>query len=377
MVEVSVVMPCLNEEKTVGICVEKCLKVFKEQNIDGEVIVVDNGSTDNSAEVARKAGARVVFEERKGYGSAYLKGLSEAKGKYIIIGDSDNTYDFLEIPKLLSPLINENYDFVNGTRLKGKILPGAMPWLHRYIGNPVLTKILNLFFHTKFSDVHCGFKAFTKESLEKLNLKCIGMEFASEITIKAAKAGLKICEVPITLHPNAVGRESKLHSFRDGWRHLRFMLLFAPNWLFLIPGIALFIFGLFLIFAILFGPLKIFGMQFDLHPMIFGSFLSILGLQIIIFGLQSKIYARSIGFEKESKGLKFIDKYFTLEKGIIVGFLIFFIGAIILLHIINTWLTVGFVQEIKLMLVGMTLTVIGIQTIFSAWFLSMIGIEKR
>ncbi len=376
MVEVSVVMPCLNEEKTVGICVEKCLKVFKEQNIDGEVIVVDNGSTDNSAEVARKAGARVVFEERKGYGSAYLKGLSEVRGKYIVLFDADLQYNPEDIPKLLSPLINENYDFVTGSRFKGKIMPDGMPALHRYIGQPLLTKTLNLLFHAKFSDVHCGFKAFTKEALEKLNLKCIGMEFASEITIKAIMQNLKIIEIPVTVYPRLEGK-AKLNSFKDGWRHLRLMFLFAPNWLFLIPGTALFIFGLFLIFAILFGPLKIFGMQFDLHPMIFGAFLSILGLQIIIFGLQSKIYARSIGFEKESKTLKFIDKYFTLENGIIVGFLIFITGIIILLHIINTWLTSGFVQEIKLMLVGMTLTVIGIQTIFSAWFLSMIGIEKR
>ncbi|MFN3528188.1 MAG: glycosyltransferase family 2 protein, partial [Candidatus Altarchaeaceae archaeon] len=197
MTEVSVVMPCLNEEKTVGICVEKCLKVFKENNIDGEVIVVDNGSTDNSAEVARKAGARVVFEKRKGYGSAYLKGLSEARGKYIIIGDSDDTYDFSEIPKFLKLLMNDHYDFVSGTRLKGKILPGAMPWLHRYIGNPLLTKIFNLVFHSNFSDVHCGLKGFTKDALEKMNLKCVGMEFASEISVKAVKNKLKIKEIPI------------------------------------------------------------------------------------------------------------------------------------------------------------------------------------
>ncbi len=376
MVDVSVVMPCLDEEKTVGICVEKTLKVFKENNIDGEVIVADNGSTDKSAEVAKNAGANVVLEKRKGYGSAYLKGLSEAKGKYIIVADSDNTYDLLEIPKFLSPLMNDNYEFVIGTRLKGKILPDAMPWLHKYIGNPVLTKIFRIVFSANITDMYCGMRGFTKEAMEKMDLRCVGMEFAPEMIIKALKNNLKMGEVPITLHPS-IGREPKIHSFRDGWRALRLIFLFAPNWLFLIPGVIFLAIGLFLIFAILNGPLVIGSMQFDIHPMIFGAFLSILGLQIIIFGLQSKIYSRSAGLGNESKTLKFIDKYFTLEKGTLIGFAIFFIGFAILIYIFNTWLGVGFVQQIKLMLAGMTLTVLGIQIIFSSWFLSMIGIEKR
>jgi len=376
MVEVSVVMPCLDEEKTVGICVEKAIKVFKENNIDGEVIVADNGSTDNSVEVAEKAGARVVFEKRKGYGSAYLKGLSEAKGKYIVIADSDNTYDFLEIPKFLKLLMNDHYDFVIGTRLKGKIMPGAMPWLHKYIGNPILTKIFRTVFSANITDMYCGMRGFTREAMEKMDLRCIGMEFAPEMIIKALKNKLKMGEVPITLHPS-IGREPKIHSFRDGWRALRLIFLFAPNWLFMIPGAIFLVIGLFLIFAILNGPLVIGSMRFDIHPMIFGAFLSIIGLQTIIFGIQSKIYSRSIGLENESKTLKFIDKYFTLEKGTVIGFAIFLAGIIILLYIFNTWLTVGFVQQIKLMLIGMTLTAIGIQIIFSSWFLSMIGIEKK
>ena len=376
MVEVSVVMPCLDEEKTVGICVEKAIKVFKENNIDGEVIVADNGSTDNSVEIAKKAGARVVFEKRKGYGSAYLKGLSEAKGKYIVIADSDNTYDFLEIPKFLKLLMNDHYDFVIGTRLKGKIMPGAMPWLHKYIGNPILTKIFRTVFSANITDMYCGMRGFTREAMEKMDLRCIGMEFAPEMIIKALKNKLKMGEVPITLHPS-IGRKPKIHSFRDGWRALRLIFLFAPNWLFMIPGAIFLVIGLLLIFAILNGPLVIGSMRFDIHPMIFGAFLSIIGLQTIIFGIQSKIYSRSIGLENESKTLKFIDKYFTLEKGTVIGFAIFFIGMIILLYIFNTWLTVGFVQQIKLMLIGMTLTAIGIQIIFSSWFLSMIGIEKK
>ncbi|MDI6729962.1 MAG: glycosyltransferase family 2 protein [Candidatus Altarchaeum sp.] len=376
MVDVSVVMPCLNEEKTVGICVKKAIKVFKENNIDGEVIVADNGSADKSAEVARKAGARIVFEERKGYGSAYLKGLSEAKGKYIIVADSDNTYDLLEIPKFLKLLMKDYYDFVIGTRLKGKILPYAMPWLHKYIGNPVLTKIFRVVFHANITDMYCGMRGFTREAMEKMDLRCVGMEFAPEMIIKALKNKLKMGEVPITLHPS-IGREPKIHSFRDGWRALRLIFLFAPNWLFLIPGTIFLAIGLFLIFTILNGPLVIGSMQFDIHPIIFGAFLSILGLQIIIFGLQSKIYSKSIGLGNESRTLKFIDKHFTLEKGTVIGLVISFFGIAILIYIFNTWLNVGFVQQIKLMLVGMTLIVLGIQIIFSSWFLSMIGIEKR
>ncbi len=232
MPEVSVVMPCLDEEKTVGVCIKKCLKIFKENDIDGEVIVVDNGSVDNSPRVARETGAKVVFEPRKGYGRAYLRGFSEAGGGYIIIGDADNTYDFLEIPKFLK-LLNDNHcDFVSGTRLKGKILPNAMPWLHRYVGNPLLTKIFNLIFHTKFSDVYCGFKAFTKEALEKMDITCAGMEFTPEITINAIKANLRMMETPITYHPRDPMTKSKLKSFEDGWRYLRFTLSFVPDRLF-------------------------------------------------------------------------------------------------------------------------------------------------
>ena len=376
MPDVSVVIPCLDEEKTVGICVERILKIFKDENIDGEVIVVDNGSTDNSAQIAGKAGAKVVFEERKGYGSAYLKGLSKVEGRYIVLFDADLQYNPKDIPKLLNPLINDDCDFVTGSRFKGKIMPDGMPALHRYIGQPLLTKTLNFLFHTKFSDVHCGFKAFTKDALKKMNLGCVGMEFASEITVKTIKQNLKIKEIPVTVYPRLEGK-AKLNSFTDGWRHLRFILLFAPNWLFFIPGIAFSAAGLFFIFSIMLGSLNVFGMQLDLHPMIFGAFMAVLGLQIITFGLQAKIYSRTSGFENESRTLKFVDKYFTLEKGTIIGLFIFFTGMIILIYIINTWLTSGFVQQIKLMLVGMTLSVLGIQVIFSSWFLSIIGIEKR
>jgi len=376
MIDVSVVLPCLNEEQTIGICIDKAKKVFEEQEINGEIVVSDNGSTDDSVKIAEEKGARVVHQKKRGYGNAYLKGFDSAKGRYIVMADADDTYDLLEMPGFLEILKNEDVDFVMGTRLKGKIFPGAMPWLHRYIGNPVLTLILNILFHASISDAHCGMRAFTKEAYKKLDLKTAGMEFASEMVIRATKEHLRIKEIPITYHPRK-GSPASLKSFSDGWRHLRFMLLFAPNWLFMVPGIIFFASGLFLIFAILNGPLIIGSMQFDIHPMIFGAFLSILGLQVIIFGLQSKMYASSIGFKKQGKSMEFVKEHFTLEKGSIIGILIFLIGILILLYISNKWLTIGFVPEVKLFMAGMTLTVIGLQLIFSAWFLSMIGIEKK
>ncbi len=374
-VEVSVMIPCLNSENTVGICVKKALKVFNDLNIRGEVVVVDNASDDNSAEVAKKAGAKVVHWPKRGYGSACLKGLAEVRGKYIIMGDDDDTYDFLEIPKFLKYLRTEEYDMVLGTRLKGDMVPGAMSFLHK-IGNYILTLIFLIFFSLKISDLTSGYRAFTHDCLNKMELKTIGMEFSTEMLIKTAKLKFRVKEIPISYHPRK-NTKSGLRTFHDGYRIFRLLLLFAPNWLFLIPGVLFLAIGLFLIFAILNGPLVIGSMEFDLHPMIFGAFLLILGLQIIIFGLQSKIYSKSIGLGNESKTLKFIDEYFTLEKGTLIGFAIFFIGFAILIYIFNTWLGVGFVQQIKLMLAGMTLTVLGIQIIFSSWFLSMIGIEKR
>jgi len=377
MLELSVIMPCLNEEKTVGVCIKKCLEVFKQEKIKGEVIVVDNNSTDKSAEIARKAGAKAIFEPKRGYGNAYLRGLSEAKGKYIAIGDADNTYDFYEIPKFLDAL-REGYDFVSGTRLKGEIKPGAMPFLHRHIGNPLLTGLLNLFFKTSFSDVHCGFKAFTKEALKKLDLKCIGMEFASELTIKASKENLKTTEIPITYCPRDKATKSKLNSFKDGWRHLRFMLLFAPNWLFLVPGILIFLVGfIFSLLILIKGKIIIFGISFIIHPMIFGAFLSILGLQIISFGIYSKIYAESIGIEKNKKITNLLMRYFNLEKGTLVGVIIFLTGFLITFYLFIRRVIDGYLHAEKILILGMTLAVIGLQIIFSSWFLSMIGVEKR
>jgi len=375
-IEVSVVLPCLNEEKTIGICIEKALRVFKEQKINGEVIVVDNGSTDNSAKIARENGARVIKESKKGYGRAYQSGFSEAKGRYIMMADSDNTYDLLEMPKLLEPLRKNEAELVIGSRFKGRILPDAMTFSHKYIGNPVLTGILNVFFHSKISDAHSGMRVFRKEILNKLDLKCGGFEFCSEMLIKSLKKKIKILEFPVTYHPREGG--TKLNSFRDGWRHLRFMMLFAPTYTFLIPGILLLIFGLGLNLILLRGPFVFGRISLDIHPAVLGSMLAIVGFQIFITGIYAKKLAVKYDFEKEKKFMKWLSGKIDLEKGVLLGLLVFLLGFFAGLNILYKWKTGGFGAsgEMRAALFALTFIVIGIQTIFSSWFLSMLEIEK-
>jgi glycosyltransferase involved in cell wall biosynthesis len=376
--EVSVVMPCLNEEKSIGICIEKCKKVFKEKGISGEVVVSDNGSTDRSIDIAKSLGARVVHQPVKGYGSAYIKGIESAEGKYIVMGDSDDTYEFLEIERFIEPL-RQGYDFVIGSRFTGKILPGAMPWANRYIGNPILSGMLRLFFHTDISDSHCGIRGFTKEAYTRMDLKTTGMEFASEMVMRAIKTKLKITEIPITYHPR-VG-ESKLNSFQDAWRHIRFMLLYSPSYLYLVPGLLLLGLGLLTQVLVLFGILKIHGYSLDTHFMVLASMVAILGFQITAVGMYAKTYFFVEGFESDTRlplPLTFY-KYFKLEQGLIAGSLIFAAGFLIDLYIFIKWVMRDFgpITESKLALLALTFIVIGIQTIFSSFFLSMLGIQKR
>ncbi|RLE74886.1 MAG: glycosyltransferase family 2 protein, partial [Thermoprotei archaeon] len=309
MVEVTIIIPPLHEAQSIANCIQKIKKIFSEYNIKGEIIVSDS-STDKTPEIAKKLGAKVVYPDKKGYGYAYIYAFKYAKGKYIVIGDGDATYDFTEIPKLLNPLKNGEADLVVGSRLKGKIMPGAMPWLHRYIGNPLLTKILNLFFKIGVSDAHCGFRAIKKDALQKLNLKAPGMEFASEMLIEAKRKNLKIKEVPITYHPRQ-GR-SKLHSFRDGWRHLKFMLIQAPNWLYILPASIFFTIGVLLLTL---GTFKInIGYIPGTYSMVIGSLVIILSLQITYLGIFSKLYGEIKGYFK-SRMATWIKKHLNLEKG--------------------------------------------------------------
>jgi glycosyltransferase involved in cell wall biosynthesis len=374
--ELSVVIPCLNEEQTIKTVVDKAIRVFAEQKIAGEVVVVDNGSTDNSARIAKDAGARVVVQPERGYGAAYLKGFDEARGKYIVMADADDTYDLLIIPKFLDELKKGN-EFVIGSRFKGKILPGAMPWLHRYIGNPVLSFILNRFFKLNISDSHCGMRAFTKDAFLRMRLRTTGMELASEMVINASKAKLKISEVPIVYHPR-IG-ESKLRSFSDGWRHLRFMLMYSPTHLFLIPGLTLMFLGLISLAALSFGPLRIFGLTFDIHYMVVASFLAILGFQVVSLGLFAKQYSLSEQFETGDNTIIWLNRYFNLEKGITLGLILAGAGLVLYANILIKWIASGFGQlaEVRTGIFALTLMIIGIQIIFSSFFLSMLGIRRK
>ena len=370
---VSVVMPCLNEEETLGTCIQKAQKTMKELDIQGEVVVADNGSTDASVEIAERLGARVVHQPLRGYGAAYLAGIAAAEGQYIIMGDSDDTYDFTDLERFITPLQN-GCDFVIGNRLKGKILRGAMPPLHRYIGNPVLTGFLNLLFRSGISDAHCGMRSFTQDAYQQMELQTTGMEFASEMVINATKADLKIEEIPITYYPRE--GESKLNSFRDGWRHLRFMLMLSPTFLFLIPGILLFLFGLVGTVALLPGPLQIGNRAYDIHVMVLACLLCLLGYQILLLGLSARTLSVIRGFSNKDSVIQFIYQKFTLEKGLLFGFVIFVIGFLIDGWIVYDWANSGFgaLQKVRLALFALLLIVLGTQTVFSAFFLSMLGI---
>jgi len=370
-VEVSVVIPSLNEERTIGICIEKVKRVFEEHNIKGEIIVADN-STDSTPEIARNLGAKVVTPDKKGYGYAYLYGFRHAEGKYIIMGDADNTYDFLEIPKLLEPLKKGDAELVIGSRFKGRILKGAMPWLHRYIGNPILTWFLNFFFKAGVSDAHSGFRAFTREALEKMNLRGNGMEFASEMIMRAVWSGLRIMEVPITYYPRQA--ESKLHSFRDGWRHLKFMLLYAPSYLFILPGIFLFILGMALNLLISAGLSSFGSVNLGIHSMIASSLLAITGYQLIFLGLAGKIYRAKMDMMNDEI-VEFIVRKLSLEKGATIGLSIFLAGFIYAAYLVWKWMNSGF-KSLPLVnqdVLAFTLLVIGLQTIFYSFFLSMLS----
>lgn len=372
MPEVSVVIPSMNEEKTIGICIEKVKRVFKENNINGEIIVADN-STDRTPEIARSLGAKVVTPDKKGYGYAYLYAFRHVKGKYIVIGDADNTYDFLEMPKLLEPLFKGEADFVIGSRFKGKILRGAMPLLHKYVGNPLLTFLLNVFFKTKVSDSHSGFRAFTREALDKMNLRCHGMEFASEMIIEAARKGLKIVEVPITYYPRA--GDSKLRSFSDGWRHLKFMLMQTPKYLYYIPGFILFAVGFVLVVLMNLIHIRIGRISLGIHSMVAASFITIIGYQLIFLGLFSSAYGYQRGMIEYDRITKFIAKKIPLERGIIAGIFTFSIGFFYTLFILAKWISSG-LRDLPLLnqdIFAFTLMIIGLQTVFFSFFLSMVS----
>ncbi|MDI6886629.1 MAG: glycosyltransferase family 2 protein [archaeon] len=341
MTEVSVVIPTKNEEKSIGICVEKIQKVFKDNHIDGEIIVADN-STDRTAEIAKSMGAKVIVPDKHGYGYAYWFGFEHASGDYVVMGDGDNTYDFTDIPRLLEPLKRGEADLVLGSRFKGEIKKGAMPWHHQYIGNPVLTWLFNKANKSNINDTHSGFRAFTREAYEKIksNLKATGMEFAIEMLKVAIIKDLRIAEVPITYYPRESGSKPNLNWISDGWRHLKHILLRAPTLLFLIPGFILFAFGI-LVVLLIWAPFNLWEFRLGIHSMIAGCLLALVGYQIILFGLFAKVYGVHHGMEKRDGITEFISTHITLGRGATVGLMLFLAGFIFTLRLLLNWIESG------------------------------------
>ena len=378
--DVSVVIPCLNEEHTVGVCVSKAARAIGALGLTGEVVVVDNGSTDRSADVARQAGARIVREDRRGYGQAYLTGLAEARGRWFVIGDADDTYDFSDLSGFIEPL-RAGADMVMGSRLKGRIEPGAMPWHHRWFGVPALSWILNLLFRADISDAHCGMRSITAEACSGLNLRTTGMEFASEMIIKAARSRLSIVEIPITLHRGGRPGRPHLRSFRDGWRHLKMMFMLSPTWLFLVPGTGLFAAGAALLGIMAFGPYEMGGVLIDYHWMIVGSLLTVLGFNILNIGFFARIFALTEGFEESDPILSRLFRVFNLERGLISGSVMTITGLAINIGILRDWVRMGFSfggeVRVRPALLALTLMVIGAQVVFSSFFYSILGTTRR
>ena len=378
-VDVSVVIPCLNEANSIGICVSKAMEAFRAAGLRGEVVVADNGSTDGSIEIAEKQGARTVRVEARGYGLALRAGIAAARGPFIVMGDADDSYDFSEVPRFVHQW-RQGSDVVMGNRFRGEIKPGAMPWHHRYVGNPALSSLLNLFFHTGIGDSHCGMRGFTRAVYNQMDLRSTGMEFASEFVIKAAQLGAKMAEIPITLWPDKRGRPPHLRSFRDGWRHLRFMLLYAPNWLFLLPGAAFMLLGLALVFWLLPGPRAISpSVTLDLHTMIFGVIFTLLGAQILSIGAFAKVFSYAERFDRSGTvSLKRVLKRVTLESGLLLGGVLFLAGFVGCAWVTWQWAASGFgpLQQARQVLFWSMWLFLGLQIIFASFFLSMLGISR-
>jgi glycosyltransferase involved in cell wall biosynthesis len=370
---VSVVIPCLNEAENIESCVRAALEAIVRMGVHGEVVVADNNSEDDSARLAEKAGARVVVERRRGYGSAYLAGFEASRGRYIVMADADLTYDFEEIPRFVEAL-EEGAEMVIGDRMDN-IQPGAMTWSHRYIGNPILTGLLNLFFRTGISDAHCGMRALRREVLPRLDLRTTGMEFASEMVIRASKEKLKIAEFPIEYHPR--GGESKLSTMRDGWRHLRFLLVHSPNHLFIIPGAVLA--GLGTLIVVLVGAgLDFFGRAWGVHALIGGALLMIVGTQVLALGLCAHAYGTYFMGERDP----WFDRMrarFRLEHGLLLGGAFMIIGVVMGGLILATWIAHGFgsLADEHLAVIAVSVLIVGIQIFFSAFLLSILGLRRN
>lgn len=382
--ELSVVIPCKNEAETVGICVERAMHALREHAISGEVIVADNGSTDGSAAIAERLGARVVHVETPGYGAALMGGIEAARGRYVIMGDADASYDFLEIPRFLAEL-RKGVDLVQGCRLEsggGRVMPGAMPFLHRWWGNPMFTGLARWWFRAPVHDVYCGMRGFTKDLYRRLDQRCTGMEFATEMIIKASLGGASIGEVPITLHPDGrVTQRPHLRTFRDGWRTLRFFLLFSPRWLFLMPGLALIALGILGYVAALTNA-RIGPATLDVHTLLVASLAIICGQQSVGFALMTKLFAVGEGLLPRDRRVDLLLRTFNLERGLVAGVVAVIAGLALISVAVARWIGVDFgpldySATMRWVIPGVTLAVLGVQTALASFFFSILLLRRR
>jgi glycosyltransferase involved in cell wall biosynthesis len=376
-VEVSVVIPCLNEANSLAICIDKGLRAFKTAGLSGEVVVADNGSTDGSIEIGESHGARVVRVALRGYGAALQAGIAASRGRLVVMGDADDSYDFSEVPQFVLKW-REGFDLVMGNRFRGGIQPGAMPWHHKYFGNPGLTALLNLMFRTGVGDCYCGMRGFSRELYDRLDVRSTGMEFAPEMIIKAAQIGASITEIPIVLWPDKRGRPPHLRSFRDGWRTLRFMLLYAPNWLFIGPGVLLAVLGLAIVVWLMPAPRPVGRFVFDLHTMLYGMVFTLLGVQIAFIGLFVRVFSYAEQFNRRKQALERALYRVKLEHGLLVGVGIALVGLAGNARIFFQWAGAGFGQlhQVRDVIFWSMWLFLGVQIFFSSIFLSMLGISR-
>jgi glycosyltransferase involved in cell wall biosynthesis len=380
-IEVSVVMPCLNEAETLETCIVKAQRALQEAHIAGEIVIADNGSTDGSVEIAQQLGARLVNVRTKGYGSALMGGIAAASGKYIVMGDADDSYDFSHIPRFVEQL-RQGADVVIGNRFRGGIQKDAMPPLHRYFGNPALTKLGRLFFHSPVRDFYCGLRGFRKDAYQRMALRTTGMEFATEMVVKATLLELRISEVPTTLSPDGRTRPPHLRTWRDGWRTLRFFLLYSPRWLFLYPGIALMLLGTALGVWLLPSPRAVRGVIFDVHTLVYAAAFVLLGFQAIAFACFTKIFAISEGLLPPDAGLDKLFRYITLEVGLAVGALLTIVGLGASIYAVSRWGAqhfgmMDYSRTMRIVIPAALLLTLGAQTIFASFFLSVLGLRRR
>jgi glycosyltransferase involved in cell wall biosynthesis len=379
--EISVVMPCLNEARTLGACIRKAKAAFERAGLRGEVVIADNGSTDGSQAIAEELGARVIPVARKGYGNALRAGIAAAHGEYVVMGDSDDSYDFTQVDVFVAKL-REGFDLVMGNRFWGERVPGAMPFLHRYLGNPGLSWLGRLFFKCPVGDFQCGLRAFRKDRIDQLELQTTGMEFSTEMVVKATLFKLRIAEIPTTLSPDGRDRPPHLRTWRDGWRYLRFLLLYSPRWLFLYPGAALMILGALVSVWLLPGPRTIGSVTFDYHTLLFGAMAILIGFQSVNFAVFSKIFATTEGLLPEDPRLNSLYRYITLEVGLVIGALLILGGAGLWVFGLGYWRSHHFgplnpEETLRIVIPGFIGLTLGVEIVLSSFFISVLGMARR